>query len=296
MLNLTYTSSNGTTFNLLTFEGLKLKEANFHDYSWTPEEIKQKFGSIISGFTRSPKQYELVFYFKGSFSSRKQKIEEFHDCTEYDILHQMPGRITWGDDYINGYFINMKTNPVENGSSYTENVATFYAYFPAWIEEKIVEINPQETVPGELPTSKGYPLERTIPFSYPYEYSYAYGENATYVNIDHYTENDFKLIAYGPTQLVSIIIAGHLYQINYPLLSNEYMVVDSRRTTKSDRRCYVVKKNGSIVNVFNYRNPDSSIFEPIPPGNFVINYPRAYGIKLTIFIERSEPRCQNLYS
>lgn len=296
MLNLTYTSSNGTTFDLLTFEGLKLKDANFHSYRWNPLTTQRDFGAIVNGFAKEPKEYELVFYFRGSLASRKQKIEEFHFCTEYDVEHQTPGKITWGDDYILGYFVGMSTQPVENGNGYTENVATFYNYYPAWIEEKQITINSQEMVPGDSEINKGYPTERTIPFSYPYEYSYSYGENSTYVDIDHYSSSNFKLIAYGPASNISINIASHNYAVNYPLLAGEYMVIDSRPSTKADRRCYVVKSNGTIVNTFDYRNPFSSIFEPIPPGNFIINYPRAYAIELTVFIERSEPRCQNLYS
>ena len=207
-----------------------------------------------------------------------------------------PGKIIWGDDYALGFFTAHKTEPVDAGSQYTQNEATFTNFYPAWIEEKVITIHPNEEKPGELDINKGFPLDRTEPFSYPYIYNYSLGENATYVKIDHYSTNNFKLIVYGPSQDVELTIAGHLYKVNYPLLTNQYMVIDSRPTTSPEERCYVVKADGERVNVFDYRDPESSIFEPIPPGNFVINYPREYGIELTIFIERSEPRCASLYS
>lgn len=291
-----YESSNGEKFNLLDFEGVRIKDACFHDFNWDPQYIERNFGGIITEFKRQPKQYSIVFNFRGSLKDRKEKIEKFHFCTEWDITHMQPGKIVWGDDYALGFFTAHKTEPVDTGNEYTQNTATFTNFYPAWIEEKVITIHPNEQIPGELDINKGFPAERTIPLSYPYEYSYSMGENATYIQIDHYSTNNFKLIVYGPAQDVEVTIAGHLYKVNYPLLSNQYMVIDSRPTTDPGDRCYLVKADGEVINTFDYRDPRSDIFTPIPPGNFVINYPREYGIELTIFIERSEPRCASLYS
>lgn len=291
--NVKYKSSNGEEFDLLTFEGLKIKEANFHKYKWSANFTGRNFGGILTGFSREPTEFEIKFYFRGNLKNRKDKIEKFHFCTEYDVLHETPGRIIWGDDYIDGFFIAVDTQPVEDGGQYTEDTTTFLSLYPAWIEEKKVTIHPNETTPGP-DDHKGYPENRS--FSYPYKYSYSLGENATNVEIDHYSSSNFKLTVYGPAENVNLTIAGHTYSVNYPLLSNQYMVIDSRPTTKPEDRCYVVKADGEKVNTFDYRNPAHSIFEPIPPGNFVINYPREYGIELIIYIERSEPRCKSLYS
>ena len=68
------------------------------------------------------------------------------------------------------------------------------------------------------------------------------------------------------------------------------MVIDTRDTTPMNRRAYVMNENGTIVNVFDYRDPTSLLFEKIPNGSVVLNYDRTFGIDLTIFQERSAPR------
>ena len=70
------------------------------------------------------------------------------------------------------------------------------------------------------------------------------------------------------------------------------MVIDSRQSAPADRQCYVVSESGIITNVFNYRHDTESIFKKIPSGDVLINYSRAYGITLTVFKERSEPRAR----
>jgi hypothetical protein len=50
--NVFYECSNGERFELLKFDGLRLKDACFHDFSWTPAYTERSFGGIITEFTR----------------------------------------------------------------------------------------------------------------------------------------------------------------------------------------------------------------------------------------------------
>ena len=68
------------------------------------------------------------------------------------------------------------------------------------------------------------------------------------------------------------------------------MVIDTRDYLAIEDRCYVVSENGSHLNVFDYRDPESLLFHKIPPGPNVLNYARTYGIDLTLFQERSAPK------
>lgn len=289
MINLTYTSSNGTVFDLLSWEGLKTETANYHKYQWGASVQTQRFGEKIVNFTKKAQMYEATFLFRGNLEERRQKIEEFHFCTEYDIAKQTPGRITWGSNYIECYITQSSTQPRDNGGTYTENNVSIYCPYPFWIEEQTIRIFPQDKPIPQLETDKGYP-EPSTKFSYPYAYSYVAGRTAMAINTRHYDSSNFRLVCYGATDSVEINIGGHLYNVNRAIGLREYMVIDSRTNIKADKKCYLVKANGEEENVFNYRNPESALFQKIPGGIFIINYNRGYGIELTLYKERSEPR------
>ena len=284
---LTYKSSNGKEFSLLTWEGLKLEKADFHAYKWKKDTTKKTLGEIVNRFTKDSQLYKCTILFKGTPEERQRRIDEFHFCTEYDIAHMTPGRITWGVDYIDGYILESDTKPRNNGVNYAENTISIYCPYPMWIEEQIVNINPAR---GD--EEEGAATDKAYNPGYPYDYSYAPAPTATHAVIDHYADSDFKLIAYGPFDKLSVTIAGHVYEVNYPIRANQYMVIDSRQSAPADRQCYVVSESGIITNVFNYRHDTESIFKKIPSGDVLINYSRAYGITLTVFKERSEPRAR----
>ena len=291
-IRLQYVSSNGESFDLLSWDGLKLKKANFHKYSWNPNAAAKQYGVKLNYFMKDAQEYTATIYFKGSDETRRERVESFHACTEYDISHQTPGRIYWGADYIECYIRTSSTYPDEQTDIYTVNDITIYCPYPFWIEEQSISINPIIGNAGR-PTDKGYPSDRTVPFSYPYLYSYPISKTATYMEIDHYADSAFKMVVYGPTSGVNINIAGNVYAVEQALRSNQYMIIDSRRNTPADKKCYVVSESGIVTNTFNYRNPAYELFKPIPPGDVIINYARTYGIELTVYKERSEPRCLN---
>lgn len=286
MANVTYTSSRGTVFNLLDFDSAKLYKADFHNYSWGKEVVKRQFGEIVNRFTKSAQAYKCTFRFKGAPSVRRTQIEAFHWETEYDICHMEAGTLTWGDTYIKCYMISSDTMPLDNGQTYTENEVTMYCPYPFWIEEQTVEIYPS-TESEDDDTAKGYTATK-----YGYTYSYCGASTVVYIDTEHYNESDFKMILYGPASEVQWTIDGNVYAVDYALRSNQYMVIDSRQDTPADEQCYVVSENGTKTNVFDYRDPTGGeLFKKVPSGEFILNYPRTYGLQLTIFKERSEPLC-----
>ena len=282
--NVQYVSSRGKVFNLLSFDSAKLSDANFHSYSWQHNAIKRKFGEILDCFTKDAQYFSCEFKFKGSPSYRAQLIEQFHFETEYDVTHKTPGRIIWHNDYIPCYFVESNTHPDEEGYFYTTNYGVFYAPYPFWIEEQKIEIYPTREG-AETEDSKGYVPEDN---RYGYPYGYCGASTSVFIDIDAYSDCNFRMLAYGPAPYVQWTIGNHVYKVDYAIRENQYMVIDTRQNTPPERQCYVVNESGIITNVFNYRVGE--LFKKIPSGNVILNYPRTYGLELTIFIERSEPR------
>lgn len=281
-----FKSSNGTIFDLRDFTGCKLKDADFHKYSWGRATTKKQYGEVLDRFTKDAQLYSAKIIFKGTPDQRRQQVEQFHFETERDIANQSVGRIYWNNDYIECYVIDSDTYPSDDNPLWTENEVTFYCPYPFWIEEKVIEITPSEE--SIISTDKGY--RENDNWGYPYPYSYGTSPNVSHFYVDHYAPSDFKLIAYGPFYEMYVNISGNVYNVNYPIRANQYLTIDSRQSTPADRRCFVTSESGIKTNVFDYRNPDYPLFKKIPAGSNLINFVRDYGLQLTLYMERSEPR------
>lgn len=289
MANIRYVSSSNVSFNLLSFEDAKLETANFHKVSWGVESVKKQFGTTINRFTKQPQTFSVKFKFKGDPAKRKQQIDNLIFQTEKDIADMNPGRIYWNDQYISVYLIDHSTYPEDSGMNYTITEGKFYAPFPFWIEEKTIIIKPSEESSSEYPENvKAFPEWRD--WVYPYDYAYPYARNIIYFDADSALPSDFRAAAYGPVlNYVNFFIDGHEYKVNYELRDGQVMFIDTRDFIPISERCYVLNENGTKTNVFDYRSPDSTLFEKIPAGNAQMNYSRAFRLDLTIFQERSAP-------
>lgn len=289
-VNLKYVSSKGVEFNLLDFDVIKLYKADFHNVKWIPEVIQKQYGTTINRFTKGPQIFDVTFRLKGDPGKRKQQIDDFIYQTEYDIAKMSPGRLWWNNQYIDVYLNEHDCYPVDDGQEWTEVEGQMYACFPFWIEEKYIYIDPEYYDPSfQREDNKGYPLDRNI--AYGYTYSYPYTGNGGILTIDSPFGCDFRIEVHGPiNEYFSVFINAKELRINYPINSAQKLIIDSRDTLPIDQKCYVLNPNGTTINVFDYRSPDSILFERYI-GDFVILYaPQKYIIDLTLFMERSAPR------
>ena len=118
---------------------------------------------------------------------------------------------------------------------------------------------------------------------------YPYGTNSGVYYVDSPIGADFSVVIYGPQTRVKIEVAGNNYQVNYPLLLGEKLIVDSRDTLPIDKKCYVIKQNNEDVNVFDYRDPSGFLFKKFPSGDVVITCEHAYEMDIILYLERSGP-------
>lgn len=277
-----YVASSGNEYNLKA-DGIKIKEANFHTYGWSFDSTEQTFGVIINKLRRGAASYAATLYFHGSYDRRRTLIEALHVDFERDILNLTPGRLYWAGDYIECYIVSSSTHPDDYNVA-TLNEVEIFAPYPFWIEEANFSIYPTtEAVVRD--TDLGYEDG-----GYQYPYSYAKSTTAKTIVNDHYAPCNFRLTAYGPATSLRVSIAGHLYRVDYPIPAGGYMVIDSRASQPADRRAYVVDSTGRAINVFDWRDPSQSLFAKFPAGDLVVDYSREYGIDLTIYKERSEPK------
>lgn len=223
------------------------------------------------------------------FSPEKRKekwghaIEDLYKIITSDVLANKNGKLkTDKGDYLSCRIVASEKNNWIKDSYFVQTDLTILATYPSWITEQSIKITPISDTAASEETGV-----KTYPYTYPYKYPLLQTETSVY--IDHYTDSDFKLTAYGPTTSVLININGYPYEVLYPLEEGEHMIIDSRPQTPKEEKLYVVRANGEKESIFNYRSVENSIFKKIPAGMVKIDYPRTYGVDLIIYKERSEP-------
>ena len=277
-VKVTYTGSSGNTYDLKVKERLRIKEANFHQYSWSMDTTKQQYGVTVDSFRREPITYEATLIFTGTYEENKELLEALHADFERDILTNRQGKLAWGDYSIGTFVTASSTFP--NDDEQTQNDVSFYCPYPFWLQEKTITI--YKYTPTELETDKQY--------SYQYNYSYVSSQDrVVHFDTGHYAESDFRMVAYGPFSEFNVEINDDVKRIGYAVSAGEYMVIDSRRNGQYKGEAYVVKLDGTIVNVFDYRAPGYQLFKKVGAGIIDIDYSRSFGIDFTVFLERSEP-------
>lgn len=288
-VDLKYVSSKGIEFDLLDFDVIKLYKADFHNVKWVPEVVQKQYGTTINRFTKGPQLFDVTFRLKGDPAQRKSQIDAFIYQTEYDIAKMSPGRLWWNNQYIDVYFNEHDCTPVEDGQTWTEVSGQLYACFPFWIEEEVWHIDPEHYEPiPQRDDNKGYPLDRDM--AYAYTYSYPYTGASGVLHIDSPFGCDYRLEVWGPIpDYFRVVVGDNVLQVNYPINGAQKLIIDSRDTLPIDQKCYVLNPNGTTINIFDYRDPNSLLFERFIGDEVSLYIDRDYKLDLTLYLERSAP-------
>ena len=272
-VNVIYKASSGASYNLKT-NGKWIREANFHKWEYTPRGTDLQFGKRISSFGKDVAIYKTTLVFHGTEISRAQQIAQLHEEFESDIRTMQPGRIIWGDWYADCYIVGSSTDPAE--CDWTENDINIYCANPFWIKEEERSFEKQDAPPVS---------QTFLDYTYDYNYDYYLAAIGTQKWIRTFPfASEFKMYIYGPVSNPRIAINGYPYQINDTLEATEYVVIDSRANTVTK---YLA--SGTTANIFDKRNKEESVFEPIPGGTLSLNWTGLFGFDLVIYDERSEP-------
>lgn len=276
MIEVRYISSNKKEYNLIG-DRMRPTDGSFHAYEWTPEIVGRKIGETVTGFTKASKTYQITLTIRGKLEDRKALIDDLTDSFEYDIVNVSPGRIYFGDWYIDCYIKDKTTGISGTWNNWTELALGVYCPYPQWIKEASRSFL-------KIRGSGG--TEEYLDYEYDYEYDYSTPTDGSAIwEVDHFAPCEFLMTIFGPVSNPRILINGYSYEVYTELGSNDYLQIDSRNNK-------VIKylSNGTRQDMYNYRAKQQSIFEPITPGNITVMWPGTYGFDLTLFCERSEPK------
>lgn len=249
--------------------GIKLRDANFFRKIWTPEKNNKRYNYI-----KEPLEYKMIIEVVGTFKFKRETLDKIFEVTEKDLISSKTGRLFFNDWYLNCNITESKTYPSESPIGMISEMIVF-AEDAIWIKESTKQFFPQSSVD----VSDG------LDYDFDYEFDYApeqAGVERWY--IDHYASSDFNMIIYGPCVDPKILINGYPHQIYTDLEESDYLIIDSRKHEITKHMA-----NGTTANLYNSRSFEHSVFEKIPCGDVVFNWPGNFGFDVTLFLERSEP-------
>lgn len=275
--NIKYIASSGKEYSLAV-NGVLHRTANYFSWAWGVNGTKLQFGTRVSDFSRDAAEYDAELVIYGTLEERRQIISALHNDFENDLREKKPGRLIWGDYYIDAYITQSQTAPLETWK-YLSNKVHIYCPYPFWVQDAHVSL------PVSSVTESAF-----LDYEYDYEYDYSAPVIGTkVVKSDFPFASEFKMVIFGLAVNPRITINGYPYVMNVTIPQGAYVVIDSR--TKSITQ---YNNDGTQSNMFNYRNKVNSIFEKIPGGNLTIAWDASFGVDITIFRERSEPEIKEV--
>ena len=256
--------------------GIFVNQNDLRNYSWDYTKENNK----ISAFSQSivKKSVPIVIACQSEDEGVAIKNKLFEIC-EKDVLATQHGRLIVGDYYLKCFISGSSKSEYLYHKGYLKVTLTIVTDYPQWIKESTVTFRTAE----DSVAQEG--AKRNLDFNVDFAYNYASELYGNTLNNAGFVGTNFRLIIYGACTNPTIYIAGHRYQVNRIVEANEYLTIDSVEKTIT-----LTKRNGEIVNCFNFRDRDSYIFEKIPSGSNVVSWNGYFGFDIVLIEERSEPK------
>lgn len=278
MINIFYVNSNNQKIELMT-DSVRIKEADFYQYSWKPKGSSKRYGTTVKQINKDAMTYKFTVRFKGANYDRRVNLEKFYATVEYDLINGNEGSLHYilnansgreEDYYIKGYIVASSTSI--DGNS-TDLKVEFYCSDPFWIREG------KRMIFG-LGTDDEF-----LDYNHGYAYDFSDQMNASSILNTNFVGSDFRISISGPVVNPEIYIGGHLYGVDYVLESDsQHIEIDSINKT------ITLIDNHGTMNLFDYRNRDSYIFDLIPPGDNTVSWGSDFNWEITLIEKRSEPK------
>lgn len=246
-----------------------INDHELRNYKWV---YQADFGRV-SSFRRELKEYNLtVFIFDKLRDITFQKNRVF-EVFEKDVLANKQGKLWIDNYYLNCNIIATDNSQPINLNNFIQKDFTIIADNPVWVKETPHKFYIHQETEGDS--------------SYPYDYPYGYSNNLNSQRIlnDHFTQSNFKLIIYGAVTNPTVYINGYPYTVNTEVLEGEFLTISSL-----DKTVMKTKNNGELVNEFNKRSKDYSVFQKIKQGQNTVSYDGSFDFEVILFDERSEPK------
>lgn len=272
-----FANHEGKTITFNDGSGYSFNPLPTYTYNVNPNVI----GSKIAGFTTDDTvTYAVEIGVRGvNAQDTSNKLDALLSLFKSDISANSYGRLT-----VNGYSLECfitGISPAQNLNTLKSVMATVLTDRPTWFKEfKTVQYTPDSVIIENSPS--GQPLtSKSYPHGYPYGYPNPY--KVKKITNELYSPAQFRLTVEGPCT-PAITIGGHIYAVNADIATGETLIIDSRQKTVQKKTA-----DGQFVNLFDSRNRDNFIFEPIPSGESNVSWQEINKFFITLIDERMIP-------
>ena len=111
LINISYTASDGTEFDLMAKGFRRISAGAFHDWKWAPDTTARQYGVRINKMQKKALEYEAKIMFQGTANERRKALNSFHSAIDMDCFNQNPGTLRWGNSYIRSYVTESSVEP-----------------------------------------------------------------------------------------------------------------------------------------------------------------------------------------
>lgn len=254
-------------------DGIFVDTNELHDYEWKITKKNKRISVLERDITSKSLPVVIICDTEAKGIEARNKLLE---VTEKDVLALQHGRIIVGDYYFKCFVTKSKKQDYLTTKRHMTLKLTLTSDFPYWVRESTHVFRKVGT-----PGSGGQNLDMF--YDHPFDYFSGMG-NKTLKNTG-FVPTNFKMIVYGACVNPAVYIAGHLYQVNCELNYGEYLTIDSVSKT-----IFKTANDGTLTNLFNLRNRDSYVFEPVPAGESQVIWEGDFGVDVILLEERSEPK------
>lgn len=270
-----YVNSEGVEV-ILNKEPYKVLVSDLTDYDNVEIESNGKIAGFVKEITERKLNIDII---SSSKETTQELCNKLNAVFEKDIYNDVAGKIYINDYYMRCFIKSCKKSKRGNGviRSYEYTLITDY---PFWIKETTYQYlaEPPEAV-------KYTDLETGIMFpEFPFDFAPVRGEKI--LENPSFADSNFIMIIYGFAEGPQVSIAGHPYRVETTIYEGERLVIDSKKGTVKK-----IGRLGEVVDCYNARQKDYSVFQKIPPGLNVFQWSGGFGIDITLFDERGEPKC-----
>lgn len=261
---------------ILNKEPYKVLVSDLTDYDNVEIESNGKIAGFIKEITERKLNIDII---SSSKETTQELCNKLNEVFEKDIYNNVAGKIYINDYYMRCFIKSCKKSKRGNGviHSYEYTLITDY---PFWIKETTYQYlaEPPEAV-------KYTDLEAGIMFpEFPFDFAPVRGEKI--LENPSFAESNFIMTIYGFAESPQVSIAGHPYRVETTIYEGERLIIDSKKGTVKK-----IGRLGEVVDCYNARQKDYSVFKKIPAGLNVFQWSGGFGIDITLFDERSEPKC-----
>lgn len=270
-----YVNSEGVEV-ILNKEPYKVLMSDLTDYDSVEVEHNGKIACFTKEITERALNIDII---SNSKEATQELCNKLNEVFEKDIYNDVAGKIYINDYYMRCFIKSCKKSKRGNGviRSYEYTLITDY---PFWIKETTYQYLP------EPPEAVKYTeLENGIMFpEFPFDFAPVRGEKI--LGNPSFTDSNFIMTIYGFAESPQVSISGHPYRVETTVYEGERLVIDSKKGTVKK-----IGRLGEVVDCYNARQKDYSVFKKIPAGLNVFQWSGGFGVDITLFDERSEPKC-----